>query len=71
MTGYVWDYSAYGEDGPPAGEQIPTVPTEETRSPEEEAEGETLPQEPIPSEEATTPPQEPAPTEEIPTDTPE
>ena len=71
MTGYVWDYSAYGEDGPPAGEQVPTEPTQETQTSEGETEGETLPQEPIPSEEATTPPQEPAPTEEIPTDTPE
>lgn len=26
MTGYVWDYSAYGEDSPPAGQQKPTEP---------------------------------------------
>lgn len=55
MTGYVWDYSAYGEDGPPAGEQIPTEPTQESRNPQEETEGETnLPQESAPPEEEPT-----------------
>lgn len=30
MTGYVWDYSAYGENGPPAGQQTPTDPVSTT-----------------------------------------
>ena len=54
MTGYVWDYSAYGEDEPPVGEQVPTEPTQETQNPEEETEGETLPQESVPTEEEPT-----------------